>query len=275
MEVGYSQFIKARRDGSWGVVPSPEGPSGWILPSLFKASVVHVPTVLIPREAFESVGVFDESVSLVEDQDMWMRLALRFPFKYIPGPVAVYAPSSREWTSKEREAESQAWSALGDRILDLLRGVPNEAEVRPDVVWGTWVHVVAPLIDGRRFDEARQALLQALSDGSLGRADGWYATRMTELTVELALALDSTSAREALFSEIEGLKSSGRVKERFKRRAFLAELWTAVALHYGAGKQRDNRVAGSAAARATLENPLKPFSRPGLIRLMVRAFTLS
>ena len=34
MEVGYSQFINVHRNGTWRMIPDPEGPSGWILDAL-------------------------------------------------------------------------------------------------------------------------------------------------------------------------------------------------------------------------------------------------
>lgn len=49
--------------------------------------LVHMPvngcTTLIKRSCFETVGLFDEQLRTVQDLDMWLRLARRFPFRYV------------------------------------------------------------------------------------------------------------------------------------------------------------------------------------------------
>ena len=46
--------------------------------------------VLVRREAFNEVGVFDEFVSPAEDWDMWLRLAARYHFVAVPSPQVLY-----------------------------------------------------------------------------------------------------------------------------------------------------------------------------------------
>ena len=46
--------------------------------------------LLVRREAFNEVGVFDESVSPAEDWDMWLRLAARYHFVAVPSPQVLY-----------------------------------------------------------------------------------------------------------------------------------------------------------------------------------------
>ena len=271
MEVGYSQFINVHRNGTWRMIPDPEGPSGWILDALFKALVAAIPTILVPKEAFDSVGVFDENLWRGQDEDMFVRLALRFPFRYIPGPVAVAVPSWEEWTAKSADDAARAWLVKRDKILGLVRGTPNEDEIRQYVAAGTWVHVVSPLVAGRRFDEARRALIEGLSECPMFEADAWYASRMMGLTTELALVSESHRARRAFLAEVEGTARRRGFRNRLRMRAFLADVWTRIALRHASGRQRDDRVARSAAARAIVENPLKPLSRPGLLRLLARA----
>lgn len=44
-------------------------------------------TVLVPRECFDKVGFFDESLKTSQDYDMWFRLAEYFPFYFINQPL--------------------------------------------------------------------------------------------------------------------------------------------------------------------------------------------
>jgi glycosyltransferase involved in cell wall biosynthesis len=65
-------------------------PSGDALPDLLRGNFLAPPVVLIRRSCLDSVGVFDERPEFfaVEDYDLWLRIAARFPLVYAPGSVA-------------------------------------------------------------------------------------------------------------------------------------------------------------------------------------------
>jgi hypothetical protein len=67
VEVAYSQHAVLLQDGSVsGVMPGPEAPSGSVFePAVKEARLAHVNTILVPREAVENIGGFDEGPSLV------------------------------------------------------------------------------------------------------------------------------------------------------------------------------------------------------------------
>lgn len=67
----------------------PPGPDRFACRRLFLANRIPNPTVAIRREAFVAVGGFDESLFL-EDWDMWLRLAARFPIARVPEVLASY-----------------------------------------------------------------------------------------------------------------------------------------------------------------------------------------
>lgn len=53
----------------------------------FFPQLIYVGTcsaVMIRREALDKVGLFDESLWMGEDTDLWLRIMLRFQFEYIP-----------------------------------------------------------------------------------------------------------------------------------------------------------------------------------------------
>lgn len=61
---------------------------------------------LVRKKALEEVGEFDESLTHGEDWDMWLRLAVRYPFVAVPSPqilYRVYANSSSTNVSKLEE----------------------------------------------------------------------------------------------------------------------------------------------------------------------------
>lgn len=83
-------FLEAQRPGF--ILPS-----GRIFSSLVDRNFVHPLATLIRRKAIESVGGYDERL-VVEDYDMWIRLAERYDFVFCPGIVARYRIVSSSMT---------------------------------------------------------------------------------------------------------------------------------------------------------------------------------
>jgi glycosyltransferase involved in cell wall biosynthesis len=67
-------------------------PSGWIAEPLFAQNTIPTSTVLARREHLEMVGLFNESPELiaVEDYDLWLRVAERYPVIGLHEPLARY-----------------------------------------------------------------------------------------------------------------------------------------------------------------------------------------
>jgi glycosyltransferase involved in cell wall biosynthesis len=57
---------------------------------LFADACIVTSTVLLKREVFEKVGLFDESIPYCNDYDMWIRIAKEFHFDYIREPLTKY-----------------------------------------------------------------------------------------------------------------------------------------------------------------------------------------
>ncbi|MFQ5605966.1 MAG: glycosyltransferase [bacterium] len=63
--------------------------SGWIFEQCVPRCIVSPSSVLMKKEFFDRVGMFDESLPACEDYDFWLRGALRFPFHFIPQKLIV------------------------------------------------------------------------------------------------------------------------------------------------------------------------------------------
>ncbi|MEO8820414.1 MAG: glycosyltransferase [Ginsengibacter sp.] len=63
--------------------------SGWVLPEILKGNFIRSVGSIIKRETLNTVGLFDED-SLLEDWDMWIRIATKFPLGYINKELAFY-----------------------------------------------------------------------------------------------------------------------------------------------------------------------------------------
>lgn len=56
--------------------------------SLLKRNFIATPTVMVPRDLFLQLGGFDPGLTVAEDQDMWIRLALAGRLTYVAETLA-------------------------------------------------------------------------------------------------------------------------------------------------------------------------------------------
>jgi len=77
-------------------------------------------SVLLERRVFEVVGLFDESLPVCEDYDMWLRIAARFPILLVDQPLVVKHGGHADQLSRSRwgmdrfrvRALASAWRQL-------------------------------------------------------------------------------------------------------------------------------------------------------------------
>jgi len=62
---------------------------GWIYPLCLPRCIISPSSVLMRRELFEAVGVFDEQLPICEDYDLWLRAASRFEVGFLAAPLLV------------------------------------------------------------------------------------------------------------------------------------------------------------------------------------------
>lgn len=61
---------------------------------LLLQNYVMAPTVVIRRSSLDQVGLFDESIFIPADWDLWLRLAHRFRVGYVDRPLSMYRLAS-------------------------------------------------------------------------------------------------------------------------------------------------------------------------------------
>jgi glycosyltransferase involved in cell wall biosynthesis len=66
------------------------GPSGWIYPQLLLDCEVWTSTVLVHRSVFLEVGLFDATLPIGEDYDLWLRASQVTQILRVPCPYALY-----------------------------------------------------------------------------------------------------------------------------------------------------------------------------------------
>ncbi|MGH8659654.1 MAG: glycosyltransferase [Gammaproteobacteria bacterium] len=83
--VYYSDFETIAEKGqSLGVHAVPHLSPPALRPSLMLSANLHGCSLLVPRQAFEEIGLFDESLRTTQDYDLWFKMATRFPFEHVP-----------------------------------------------------------------------------------------------------------------------------------------------------------------------------------------------
>lgn len=81
--------------------------SGMIFEQCLPLCIVSPSSVLIARTLLEKVGVFDETLEVCEDYDLWLRIAARYPVDFIDIPLIIKRGGhadqlSRTWDGQDR-----------------------------------------------------------------------------------------------------------------------------------------------------------------------------
>jgi glycosyltransferase involved in cell wall biosynthesis len=63
--------------------------SGTLLLELVRGNLLATPTIVVRRNCFDKIGVFNVELRTGEDWDLWLRLAARFPSIYLPQPLTI------------------------------------------------------------------------------------------------------------------------------------------------------------------------------------------
>lgn len=89
---------------------TPADPPSAAFAPIFHGDVdVHTLTVMARRDVIDAVGRFDERRELhVEDWDLWLRIAARYPVGYLPIATAVHRPGGTMSSAVERTFRGQA-----------------------------------------------------------------------------------------------------------------------------------------------------------------------
>lgn len=70
---------------------------GNIAPYIYMRTVeLPSPSITVRKKCIDEIGLFDESLRVTEDRDLWLRIALRYEVAFVPQVLALYrrSPSS-------------------------------------------------------------------------------------------------------------------------------------------------------------------------------------
>lgn len=98
--------------------------------ALLACNFVATPTVLAPRDLLVELGGFDTTLKIAEDQDMWIRLALRGAPVYVVESLARIHIRSQSLSSWDLAAQRSYTLPMIERHLARLAGCLTRSEVR-------------------------------------------------------------------------------------------------------------------------------------------------
>ncbi len=76
-------------------------PSGLIFRPSLELCLVSPSAVMVRRELFDRVGLFDEELPACEDYDLWLRVSCRFPIHLIDQPLTVKRGGHKDQLSRQ------------------------------------------------------------------------------------------------------------------------------------------------------------------------------
>lgn len=146
-------------NGQW------RGASGWIYPELLVDCVVWTSTVLAHRSLFDEAGLFDPSLRIGEDYDLWLRVSRVTPILRVCAPFALYRMNASSITRQLPERNYRS-----DVVRHAVRrwgyGSPdgrlaNRSEVNRGLA-GSWIDYAGAHLAAGSLSRARQGALSAL-----------------------------------------------------------------------------------------------------------------
>ena len=109
--------------------------SGMIYEHCLPLCIISPSSALIDRRLFDDVGLFDESMPVCEDYDMWLRIACRYPVSFVNRQLIVKQGGhadqlSRRFEAMDRFRIASLQKILSQQILTPEQRVLTLAELR-------------------------------------------------------------------------------------------------------------------------------------------------
>ena len=128
---------------------------GYIYEDLLSTNPISVPTVLIRRECFEKVGLFDSSLDGQEDWDMWIRIAKYYKFSLIKTLLA-----KRRIHPNRISYDLERKNITANRIIKKYMG---ELKVRQNILSSHYLYIGFRFCRMGKTKDGRRYLLKAIS----------------------------------------------------------------------------------------------------------------
>lgn len=107
--------------------------SGWIYEKCLPLCIISPSSVLMHKNVFDIVGLFDETLPACEDYDLWLRVSQRFPALFLPERLIVKRAGTWEQLSQQHSLDKFRIQALLKQ-LDSPFLTPSEKQQTRDML---------------------------------------------------------------------------------------------------------------------------------------------
>lgn len=94
---------------------------GNLLYQLIIKNPISTPTVVVRKSCLDEAGLFDETISYMEDRDLWIRLSMHWDFEYIPKPLVKVYVNGNKHLSQNLEGQTEAREKILERYKHLFK----------------------------------------------------------------------------------------------------------------------------------------------------------
>jgi len=129
--------------------------------------LIQTPSIVLKRDVYEALGGFDRRLDAMEDWEMWIRVASRFPVAFIPEPLAEYRWSSGNATSLT--ILSGAHGRVARQVMDIVaeylpqQVMQQTSDARNKALAQSIIQFIPGLVRKRRLREFAAVCRDALS----------------------------------------------------------------------------------------------------------------
>jgi glycosyltransferase involved in cell wall biosynthesis len=136
--VGVAYSRRVLMDTAGNDLPTPAGifARGRVYDALLVQNFVCFSSVVVRRDVFESVGLFDPGLPLAIDYDLWLRVARHYEFDYVDEPLVRYRTGHTSLSSRITERVAVVLSVLR-RSLVRRRNAESANGAAQAEAWGS------------------------------------------------------------------------------------------------------------------------------------------
>jgi len=125
--------------------------------ALEKCGLVPCSVLLVKRECFQRIGLFNEQLSACQDDDICIRLAKCYEFDLVPKPLVVFHVHKGLRISNDFYRVAQAYVDLIQTYKDeIIYHCGNKA------LSGCYSKIGRHFLDAREFKQAREIFLESI-----------------------------------------------------------------------------------------------------------------